>query len=214
MSVATVIATGVNADGQREVLGVDVFTTEDGAGWMAFLRGLVARGLSGVDLVISDAHVGLKNAIASVLPGASWQRCRTHAMENLLTRVPKAAQAMVATQVRAQFARVVDQLEGQFPAAAEFLCDAEADLLGFATFPVEHWRQIWSNNTQESSTRSSVGAPTSSGSSRTEMGGLPLRVPRRRRRRSDQDPRRHDRRLCRRPCRRDPHLRSHALTLA
>ncbi|MHB8594269.1 MAG: IS256 family transposase [Acidimicrobiales bacterium] len=161
VSVATVIATGVNADGHREVLGVDVFTTEDGAGWMAFLRGLVARGLSGVALVVSDAHEGLKNAIASVLPGACWQRCRTHSMRNLLTRVPKTAQAMVATlvrtvfaqsdatQVRAQFARVVDQLEGQFPAAAEFLTDAEADLLAFATFPVEHWRQIWSNNTQE-----------------------------------------------------------------
>jgi putative transposase len=161
VSVATVIATGVNADGHREVLGVDVFTTEDGAGWMAFLRGLVARGLGGVALVISDAHEGLKNAIAAVLPGASWQRCRTHAMRNLLTRVPKAAQAMVATlvrtifaqsdadQVRAQFIRVVDQLEGQFPAAAEFLIDAEEDLLAFVTFPVEHWRQIWSNNTQE-----------------------------------------------------------------
>jgi putative transposase len=161
VSVATVIATGVNADGRREVLGVDVFTTEDGAGWMAFLRGLVARGLSGVALVISDAHEGLKHAIAAVLPGATWQRCRTHAMKNLLTRVPKAAQAMVATlvrtvfaqsdeeQVRAQFARVVAQLEGQCPAVAEFLTDAEEDLLAFTTFPVEHWRQIWSNNTQE-----------------------------------------------------------------
>jgi putative transposase len=161
VSVATVIATGVNADGHREVLGVDVFTTEDGAGWMAFLRGLVARGLSGVALVISDAHEGLKNAIASVLAGSTWQRCRTHAMRNLLTQVPKTAQAMVATlvrtifaqsdakQVAAQFARVVDQLEGRFPAATELLCDAEADLLAFATFPVEHWRQIWSNNTQE-----------------------------------------------------------------
>jgi transposase-like protein len=161
VSVATVIATGVNADGHREVLGVDVFTTEDGAGWMAFLRGLVARGLSGVTLVISDAHEGLKNAIASVLSGATWQRCRTHAMRNLLARVPKAAQAMVATLVRtvfaqsdakqvlAQFARVVEQLESQFPSAAEFLTEAQADLLAFATFPVEHWRQIWSNNTQE-----------------------------------------------------------------
>ncbi len=161
VSVATVIATGVNADGHREVLGVDVFTTEDGAGWTAFLRGLVARGLSGVVLVVSDAHEGLKNAIAAVLPGAAWQRCRTHAMRNLLTRVPKSAQAMVATlvrtvfaqsdatQVHAQFARVVDQLEAQFPAAAEFLVEAEADLLAFSTFPVEHWRQIWSNNNQE-----------------------------------------------------------------
>lgn len=161
VSVATVIATGVNADGHREVLGLDCFTTEDGAGWTAFLRGLVARGLSGVALVVSDAHAGLKDAIASVLPGATWQRCRTHAMRNLLTRIPKSAQAMVATlvrtifaqsdadQVKAQFARVVDQLEQQFPAAAEFLVDAQADLLAFADFPVEHWRQIWSNNTQE-----------------------------------------------------------------
>ena len=160
VSVATVIATGVNADGHREILGLDVFTTEDGAGWTAFLRGLVARGLSGVALVISDAHEGLKNAIAAVLPGASWQRCRTHAMRNLLTRVPKAAQAMVATlvrtifaqsdatQVKAQFSRVVDQLEGQFAHAAELLVDAEVDLLAFAAFPTEHWRQIWSNNTQ------------------------------------------------------------------
>jgi transposase-like protein len=114
-----------------------------------------------VTLVISDAHEGLKNAIASVLSGATWQRCRTHAMRNLLARVPKAAQAMVATLVRtvfaqsdakqvlAQFARVVEQLESQFPSAAEFLTEAQADLLAFATFPVEHWRQIWSNNTQE-----------------------------------------------------------------
>ena len=161
VSVATVIATGVNAEGHREILGMDVFTTEDGAGWVAFLRGLVARGLSGVALVISDAHQGLVNAIAAVLDGACWQRCRTHFMRNLLTRVPKAAQAMVATvvrtifaqsdavQVKAQFARVVDQLEGQFANAAELLHEVEADLLAFATFPVEHWKQIWSNNTQE-----------------------------------------------------------------
>lgn len=161
VSVATVIATGVNADGHREILGVDLFSAEDGAGWTAFLRGLVARGLSGVALVVSDAHEGLKGAIAAVLDGASWQRCRTHAMRNLLTRVPKTAQAMVATlvrtifaqpdseQVHAQFNRVVDQLTGQFPAAAEFLIDAEADLLAFSSFPSEHWRQIWSNNPQE-----------------------------------------------------------------
>jgi len=161
VSVATVIATGVNAEGHREVLGVDCFTTEDGAGWTAFLRGLVARGLSGVALVISDAHEGLRNAIGAVLPGAGWQRCRTHFMRNLLTRVPKSAQAMVATlvrtvfaqsdatQVRAQFARVVDQLEEKFPAAAELLIDAQADLLAFCDFPVEHWKQVWSNNTQE-----------------------------------------------------------------
>ncbi len=161
VSLATVIASGVNADGHREVLGVDVITTEDGAGWTAFLRGLVARGLSGVCLVVSDAHEGLKAAIVAVLGGAAWQRCRTHFMRNLLCRVPKAAQAMVATLVRtifaqpdapsvaAQYQRVVDQLVESFPDAAECLIDAEAELLAFATFPVEHWRQIWSNNPQE-----------------------------------------------------------------
>jgi transposase-like protein len=140
VSVATVGATGVNAEGHREILGVDVFSAEDGAGWTAFLRGLLARGLSGVALVISDAHEGLKGAIAAVLDGAAWQRCRTHAMRNLLTRVPKTAQSLVATlvrtifaqpdvtQVHAQFNRVVDQLQSQFPAVAELLIDAEADL--------------------------------------------------------------------------------------
>jgi putative transposase len=103
VNVATVIAVGVNAAGSREVLGVDVFTSEDGAGWIAFLRSLVAWGLAGVQLVISDAHEGLKAAIGAVLPGASWQRCRTHFVRNLLTRVPKSAQAMVATLVRSIF---------------------------------------------------------------------------------------------------------------
>jgi putative transposase len=161
VNVACVIATGVNAEGHREVLGVDVFTTEDGAGWTAFLRSLVARGLSGVQLVISDAHEGLKNAIAGVLPGASWQRCRTHFVRNLMTRVPKSAQAMVATLVRsifeqpdadttwAQHARVVEQLEERFADAAAMLVDAAPDVLAFTAFPKEHWRQIRSNNPQE-----------------------------------------------------------------
>jgi putative transposase len=161
VNVACVIATGVNAEGHREVLGVDVFTTEDGAGWTAFLRSLVARGLSGVQLVISDAHEGLKNAIAGVLPGASWQRCRTHFVRNLMTRVPKSAQAMVATLVRsifeqpdadttwAQHARVVEQLEERFADAAVMLTDAAPDVLAFTAFPKEHWRQIRSNNPQE-----------------------------------------------------------------
>ena len=78
VNVACVVATGVNVDGHREILGVEVLTSEDGAGWTSFLRDLVARGLSGVALVISDAHAGLKEAIAAVLPGSSWQRCRTH----------------------------------------------------------------------------------------------------------------------------------------
>ena len=91
VNVCVVVATGVNADGQREILGLDVGTSEDGAFWLAFLRSLTARGLSGVELVTSDAHQGLKNAIAAVFTGASWQRCRTHFMANLLTRVPNLA---------------------------------------------------------------------------------------------------------------------------
>jgi putative transposase len=161
VNVACVLATGVDADGHREILGVDVLTTEEGAGWTSFLRGLVARGLSGVELVISDAHQGLKQAIAGVLPGACWQRCRTHFMRNLLCRVPKSAQGLVATLVRtvfaqpdaasthAQHARIVEQLQDRFPAAAELLADAAADLLAFTAFPKEHWRQVWSNNPQE-----------------------------------------------------------------
>jgi len=161
VNVAVVIATGVNVDGHREILGVDVITGEDGAGWLAFLRGLVARGLSGVQLVTSDAHAGLVDAIRSTLPGVSWQRCRTHFLRNLLTRVPKSAQAMVATLVRtifaqpdaeqtwAQHARVVEQLEAKFPDAAVMLAEAAPDLLAFTAFPKEHWRQLWSNNPQE-----------------------------------------------------------------
>lgn len=161
VNVACVIATGVSVEGHREILGVDVFTTEDGAGWTAFLRSLVARGLSGVQLVISDAHEGLKNAIAGVLPGASWQRCRTHFVRNLATRVPKTAWPMVSTLVRsifeqpdaettwAQHARVVAQLEERFGDAAVMLIDAAPDVLAFTAFPKEHWRQIRSNNPQE-----------------------------------------------------------------
>jgi putative transposase len=161
VNVACVVATGVNADGYREILGVDVLTSEDGAGWTAFLRDLVARGLSGVELVVSDAHAGLREAIAAVLPGSSWQRCRTHFMRNLLCRVPKSAQGLVATLVRsifaqpdaastwAQHARVIEQLTERFPQAAELLADAAGELLAFTAFPKEHWRQVWSNNPQE-----------------------------------------------------------------
>ncbi len=158
---AAVIATAVNADGYREILGLDLVTSEDGAGWTAFLRDLVARGLSGVRLVISDDHAGLVAAVAAVLPGASWQRCRTHFVRNLLTRVPKSAQPLVATLVRsifaqpsrdkveAQHARVVEQLAARFPQAAELLAEGREDLLAFRLLPAEHWRQIWSNNPQE-----------------------------------------------------------------
>ena len=161
VNVSCAIATGVNADGHREILGVDVFTSEDGASWTSFLRGLVARGLGGVRLVVSDDHLGLKQAIAAVLPGASWQRCRVHFLRNLLARVPKSAQTLVATLVRSifdqvdadavsvQHDRVVKQLQERFGNAAELLAEAGPDILAFATFPHEHWRQIWSNNPQE-----------------------------------------------------------------
>jgi putative transposase len=161
VNVHALIATGVNADGRREILGIDVASSEDGAGWLAFLRGLVARGLSGVQMVTSDCHQGLRDAIASVLPGAAWQRCRTHYHRNLLTRVPKSAQPWVSTlvrtifeqpdaaSVRSQHAQVVTALEAKFPRAAAHLDDARDDILAFTAFPREVWRQIWSNNPQE-----------------------------------------------------------------
>ena len=161
VNVAVVIAIGVNAAGHREVLGMDVVTVEDGAGWTAFLRSLVARGMRGVQLVISDAHCGIKDAIAAVLGGAAWQRCRTHFMRNLLGKVPKSVQSMVSGLVRsvfsqpdaatthAQYDRVIEQLIDHYPDAANLLIDAREELLAFATFPKEHWRQIWSNNPLE-----------------------------------------------------------------
>ena len=161
VNACVVHAVAVNAEGFRESLGLDVVTSEDGAAWLAFLRSLVARGLSGVRLVTSDAHPGLVDAIQATLPGASWQRCRTHFMRNLLTRVPKSAQSFVATMVRSIFAqpdaetvseqqaRVIAQLEERFPEAAAMLCEAEPDLLAFTHFPKEHWRQLWSNNSLE-----------------------------------------------------------------
>jgi len=161
VNVVVVTATAVNAQGIREMLGVDVFTSEDEAAWSEFLRSLTARGLHGVQLVISDAHEGLKAAIAAVLPGAGWQRCRTHFARNLLSRVPKSAQDFVAAlnrsifaqpnaeEVWAQHARVVEQLFGRFHQAAALLEEAGADILAFTAFPKEHWRQIWSNNPQE-----------------------------------------------------------------
>ena len=180
-SVAALVATGVNASGFREILGLDLVTSEDGAGWTAFLRGLVARGLQGVRLVVSDAHPGLVDAIASTLPGTSWQRCRTHFLRNLLAKVPKSAGPFVATLVRsifaqpdaeavwAQFHRVVDQLAERFPDAATMLSDAGPDILAFTTFPQAHWKQIWSNNPQERLNKRSAAAPTSLASSRTVL---------------------------------------------
>jgi putative transposase len=159
--VHALVAVGVTADGQREVLGLDVVSGEDGAGWLAFLRSLVARGLSGVAMVTSDAHAGLVAAIEATLPGASWQRCRTHYARNLATKVPKSAQPWVLTllrtifdqpdaaEVHAQFDRVIEALETKFPTASEHLDAARGELLAFTGFPREVWRQIWSNNPQE-----------------------------------------------------------------
>jgi putative transposase len=160
VNVACLVGVGVNSDGRREVLGLEVVSSEDGAGWLAFLRSLRARGLKGVQVAISDAHPGLKDAIAAVLRGASWQRCRTHFGRNLLTKVPKAAHGIVATfvrtifaqpdaeSVRLQRARVVEQLQPRFRDAMKMLSEAE-ELLSFTAFPKTHWRQIWSNNPQE-----------------------------------------------------------------
>ncbi|HEV8536328.1 MAG TPA: IS256 family transposase [Candidatus Limnocylindria bacterium] len=161
VSVWAVLATAVNRDGRREICGLELFTSEDGAAWTAFLRNLVARGLAGVELVTSDAHLGLREAIAAVLAGAAWQRCRVHFMRNLLAKVPKSAQPLVASFVRTIFSQpdaastrrqhdwVVGQLRSRFPEAAALLDAAREDLLAFTVFGRDHWRQIWSNNPQE-----------------------------------------------------------------
>jgi transposase-like protein len=159
--MAVVLAIGVRASGEREVLGLDVGPTEDGAFWHQFLRGLVARGLRGVRLVISDAHGGLKGAIAAVLQGASWQRCRVHFVRNALALVPKAAAEMVAATIRTVFAqpdpamareqwrKVADGFRARYPRLAALLDAAEDEVLAYLAFPREHWRQIWSNNPLE-----------------------------------------------------------------
>jgi putative transposase len=161
VSMAVVVAIGVNGDGQREVLGLDVGPSEDGAFWHQFLRSLVARGLGGVQLVISDAHQGLKSSIAAVLQGASWQRCRVHFVRNALGLVPKAAAEMVAATIRTVFAqpdptmareqwrKVADGFRSRYPRLAALLDDAESDVLAYLDFPHSHWRQIWSNNPLE-----------------------------------------------------------------
>ena len=161
VSQAVVIAIGVNGDGQREVLGLDVGPSEDGAFWLGFLRSLVARGLSGVQLVSSDAHQGLKGAIAAVIHGATWPRCRVHFVRNLLGLVPRSAAEMVAATVRTVFAQpdapsareqwraVADRLRARVPKAADLMDEAEADVLAYLAFPKGHWRQIWSNNPLE-----------------------------------------------------------------
>jgi putative transposase len=161
VNVHALLATGVNADGHREILGLQVTSAEDGAGWLSFFRDLTARGLTGVRLVTSDAHRGLVDAIGATLPGAAWQRCRTHYAANLMTATPKASWPWVKTllhsvydqpdtsSVHAQYDRLVDAVEDKFPAVAAHLETARDDVLAFTGFPKEIWRQIWSNNPQE-----------------------------------------------------------------
>jgi putative transposase len=158
---AIVVATGVTEHGEREVLGLAVGDSEDGAFWTAFLRSLRARGLGGVHLVISDAHAGLKEAIGSVFLGSAWQRCKVHFLRNVLSRVPRGSAQMVlaairtifvqpdAAAVREQLDEVVDKLEPRFPVVASMLAEAREDLLAFSTFPMAHWQKIWSTNPLE-----------------------------------------------------------------
>ena len=161
VNAVVLLATGVNADGHREVLGLRVATSETGAAWNEFFADLVARGLAGVRLVTSDAHTGLKDAIAANLPGATWQRCRTHYAANLMGITPKnmwpAVKAMLhsvydqpdAASVHAQFDRLLDYVSEKLPTVAEHLDAARADILAFTTFPKDVWMQVWSNNPAE-----------------------------------------------------------------
>jgi transposase-like protein len=161
VNVHALLAAGVNADGHREILGLQVTSAEDGAGWLGFFRDLTARGLTGVQLVTSDAHRGLVEAIGATLPGASWQRCRTHYAANLMSATPKASWPWVKTllhsvydqpdaaSVHDQYDRLTGAIAGKLPKVAAHLDAARADVLAFTGFPKELWRQIWSNNPQE-----------------------------------------------------------------
>jgi len=161
VGVHALLAVGVNADGHREILGLQVTSAEDGAGWLSFFRDLTARGLSGVTLVTSDAHRGLVEAIGATLPGACWQRCRTHYAANLMSVTPKASWPWVRAllhsiydqpdrdSVHAQYERVLAALVEKLPAVAAHLDAARDEVLAFTSFPKQVWRQIWSNNPQE-----------------------------------------------------------------
>lgn len=161
MSMAMVVAIGVRSTGEREILGLDLGPAEDKEFWLAFLRHLVGRGLRGVQLAISDAHEGLKHAIAAVLTGASWQRCRVHFMRNALSHVPKGSQPMVSAAIRTIFAQpdqnsarnhlkqISEMLSKQFPRVASQLEEAQEEILAYMAFPAEHWRQIASTNPLE-----------------------------------------------------------------
>ena len=156
VSRAVVVATGITAEGGREVLGVDIGDSEDETFWTRFLRSLKARGLNGVRLVISDAHAGLKASIRKSFQGASWQRCKVHYVRNLLAVVPKGSQEMVSAvfrsiftlttpgEVCARWDEVTDTLADRFPKAAESMRNARTDVLAFTAFPAAHWRNACS----------------------------------------------------------------------
>ena len=179
VNVHALVATGVNADGYREILGLQVSSAEDGAGWLAFFRDLTARGLSGISLVTSDAHRGLVEAIGATLPGASWQRCRTHYAANLMAATPKSAWGWVkallysvdhqpdAVSVHAQFDRVLDTLGEKLPAVAAHLDAARAEVLAFSRSPRRSGARSGATIRRSGSTARSVDGPTSSASSPT-----------------------------------------------
>jgi putative transposase len=160
-SMAVVIATGITANGDREVLGVDIGDSEDEVFWRGFLRSLKSRGLTGVRLLISDQHAGLVAALRRSFQGATHQRCRVHFARNLLALVPKSHQDMVAAVFRTIFAQpdpatvdatwdqVRDQLGDRFPKIAVLMDDAKAEVLAFSAFPRTHWTKIWSTNPLE-----------------------------------------------------------------
>jgi transposase-like protein len=158
VSKAVVIATAVRGDGHREIVGVDVGDSENETFWTEFLRDLTDRGLTGVQLVISDAHRGLTAAIGRVMQGSAWQRCRVHAMRNLLTAARHEHRPLIAALIRTVFAQpdhdraraqlddIVTQLEPFAPEVARRLADMADDLLAYTAFPPVHWPKIWSNN--------------------------------------------------------------------
>ncbi len=157
VSIAAIIATGVNQDGRREILGLGLGLSEAATFWIEFLRSLVRRGLKGVKLVISDAHEGLKAAISQVL-SATWQRCRVHFLRSLLCHVPKGQQTVVSAAVRQVFVQpdrkaaggvwrhVADQLRARFPKVAALLDAAEHDVLAYMDYPEAHRTKLHSTN--------------------------------------------------------------------
>ena len=161
VKTSVLLATGVNADGYRELLGMQVATAESTASWTGFFRDLIARGLTGVFLVTSDAHLGIQAAVGDCLPQASWQRCRTHFAKNLSAQVPKTQwptlsamfhtifQQPDAASVWAQAREVIEFCQQKFPRVATYLEECLDELLAFTAAPRAVWTKIWSNNPTE-----------------------------------------------------------------